>query len=437
LVSGDISTPVSFHEIADREAGNIYFKLALKNYNVLKSSSCYNSTWDPSISGAQGGWGASCPPFVCQYLNNTIPQELFHDICVRQTNGKTFMDIAAHNVMLNSVELTELGNQTAQMLNNSLSDMFTIAGTVCAEMATKNNRQPRGPHFSGRAMLEKLVHSHQNFNLRCNNDVHHFEEHEHFQIVVTTEGKRYQGRHLVLAAGTVENKRIVHNSLSHNPHDSQGPTDHIIISGSCSFSKGSDQYKNWLNDTAKLFIFPKELSANVEHRFFVDLIINGEHFWESSPGQRFNQDDHKIMVMMVYLFGDKVRNSNTVMFGHDRKSTIIHHEDKRLSKQMEQAIVDFQNTLRQTLNCTSEPNHQPFVRGCLFSDNSLCYHQFGFVRHQGGDTNAMVDTNLQLIGHPNIYLLGTDVFGTILPQNPALYLSALAVRLAHHVADEL
>ena len=60
-------------------------------------------------------------------------------------------------------------------------------------------------------------------------------------------------------------------------------------------------------------------------------------------------------------------------------------------------------------------------------------HHLGSLRMSEIQRNGVVDSNLQVFGTPNVYVLSGAVFPTYSYANPTLTLGALACRLASQI----
>src|SRR5699024_9597668 len=62
-------------------------------------------------------------------------------------------------------------------------------------------------------------------------------------------------------------------------------------------------------------------------------------------------------------------------------------------------------------------------------------HSIGTTRMSSDPATGVVDGDLRVHGTRNLFIASTSVFPTSAEANPTFFAAALAVRLAHHLAD--
>lgn len=239
--------------------------------------------------------------------------------------------------------------------------------------------------------------------------------------------RRYRGRFIVLAAGSLESPRIALNSGLNDPGGKLGVglTDHpAFFSAVYNIPDGSPFGGSKRH--AKVFLAKKNASFD-DHPFNVEVVVNPE-LWHVR-----NSDDDLVpmpnpsKIKMTFSFASLLDDANRVSSsGIGRKLSV--------SVRRNQAGVPHFDSARAARNTILASLGIPFT-----ADEGMGYGNEGTVHHAGGtlrmsgNGSGVVDTDLKFEAYDNLYCADPSVWPFIPAANPALTLVALSLRLAGHL----
>ena len=239
--------------------------------------------------------------------------------------------------------------------------------------------------------------------------------------------RRYRGKCIVLAAGSLESPRIAMNSGLNDPGGRLGVglTDHpAFFSAVYNIPDGSPFGGSKRH--AKVFLFKKTATFD-DHPFNVEVVVNPE-LWQVR-----NSDDDLVPVpnpskiKMTFTFASQLDDANRLSSpGVGRKLSV--------KVRRNQAGVAHFDAARTTRNAILASLGIPFT-----ADEGMGYGNEGTVHHAGGtmrmsgNTTGVVDTDLKLEAYDNLYCADPSVWPFIPAANPSLTLVALSLRLADHL----
>ncbi len=241
--------------------------------------------------------------------------------------------------------------------------------------------------------------------------------------------RRYRGRVVVLAAGSLESPRIVQRSGLPNPNGKvgRGLTDHPAF-----FSR---EYRlppggpfGGLTDHAKILLSHRQASFD-QHGYNVEVLINPK-YWDV----RHSDDDVRAQnvdsdtdsgVRLQFVLGSHLDDANTITdVGAGTKARV------RVGRNLTGSHLfgEVQNLRNEIVGFLGADPFDP-QEGMHFGNEGTPHHAGGTLR-MSGDGSGVVDTDLRFEGLDNLYVADNSVVPFIAAANPALTLSALSMRLA-------
>lgn len=243
--------------------------------------------------------------------------------------------------------------------------------------------------------------------------------------------RRYRGRFIVLAAGSLESPRIVLNSGLNVPGGKLGVglTDHpAFFSATYEIPNGNPFGGSKRH--AKALLFKKTATFN-DHPFNVEVVVNPE-LWQVR-----NSDDDLVPVpnpskiKMTFSFASLLDDDNHVTSpGVGKKLSVK-------VKRNDAGVAHF-DAARLTRNAILQSLGVPFTagEGMGYGNEGTVHHAGGTMRMSGNAT-GVVDTNLKFESYDNLYCADPSVWPFIPAANPALTLVALSLRLADQLRARL
>lgn len=239
--------------------------------------------------------------------------------------------------------------------------------------------------------------------------------------------RRYRGRFIVLAAGSLESPRIALNSGLVDPAGKLGIglTDHpAFFSATYHIPNGSPFGGSKRH--AKVFLFKKTATFN-DHPFNVEVVVNPE-LWQVR-----NSDDDLVPVpnpskiKMTFTFASLLDDGNRVT------SPGVGHKLSVHVRRNQAGVAHF-DAARTTRNAILASLGIPFTaaEGMGYGNEGTVHHAGGTLRMSGNAT-GVVDTDLRFEAYDNLYCADPSVWPFIPAANPALTLVALALRLGDHL----
>jgi choline dehydrogenase-like flavoprotein len=245
--------------------------------------------------------------------------------------------------------------------------------------------------------------------------------------------RRYRGKRIVLAAGSLETPRIARQS---NLTDSQqkigtGLTDHPAFFSNTYELASTSPFAGFENH-AKVLMFHKQAS-DTQHPYNIELLINPKYWdvghadddvWKQEVG-----NDQRTLVRMQFVFASPLDNRNQILNrGEGRKLGVNVHRNETGSHLFNE-VRDIRNAVLTHLQAQHDPND-----GMHFGNEGTVHHAGGSMR-MSGDHSGVVDEDLRMEGYDNLYICDVSVYPMIPAANPSLTLAALALRLADELAS--
>lgn len=262
--------------------------------------------------------------------------------------------------------------------------------------------------------------------------------------------RRFRGRAVVLAAGTVESTKLAQLSGLTDPNDriGRGITDHAVFfthfavpATSGYFDAGAAAKLLVRHESAGLaspaphendhrWISILELGADFNQSRFVDPDILAEHL---------RLRGNTMLCEMVFLFNCPLQEGNQVVqTGPSFARPTISMQECPITVQEWTEIESIKERV------VAEIGGVPLAGGDLVADRAGLggvAHEVGTMRmstdKDGGYRDGVVDTDLRMLGYDNLYVCDLSVFPSSPAANPTLTLAGLALRLARHLRAAL
>ena len=254
--------------------------------------------------------------------------------------------------------------------------------------------------------------------------------------LIGSQERRYRGRVVVLAAGSVETPRIAlrSNLPDRNHKIGRGLTDHPAFF-SRDYPLPVDSEFGQLDDHAKILMTHKQASLD-SHGYNVEILINPK-YWDA----RHPDDDVRKMridsiasssVRFQFVCASHLDDANGVEdAGPGTKASVRVGPNQSGSGFFGEAR-DLRNDILNFLHA------EPFdASGGMHFGNEGTPHHAGGTMRMSDDGSGVVDTDLRFEALDNLYVADNSVAPFIPAANPALTLSALSLRLADHLDSVL
>lgn len=257
--------------------------------------------------------------------------------------------------------------------------------------------------------------------------------------LIAQQERSYQGRAVVLAAGTVESAKIAQLSGLADPTGKVGVgiTDHPIYFTHFALPATADLYDP--NSTSKVLLQPNDGTAhpyNIVLEFGAD--FNQGRYVDLALLERHRREKGNVMLCeIVFLMDAPLIEANTVQqFGPAYARPVVQMQPSPIGGQYYGEMSAIKDQLIAQLGGEPLGGSDLTLRGAGLGGVA---HEVGTLR-MGGETedgqalnDGVVDTNLKFLAYDNLYACDLSVFPSSPAANPTLTLAALAIRLAEHL----
>jgi len=398
-----------------------------------------------TLGGKTTLWGASCPRVNARDLVRWPPKIVDDFFAPQPPTGRNFMDLAADSLHVKPLEdPTYYSTGIMETLEASFKDgpvQFSWeSNTMAIQWDSPFSFQLPGLLYSTAVPIFNLAMN-GSICLKLNHQVIHVQDGPTKVVTALNNNKNkvtFRGKVVVIAAGALETGRIIHNSaLSTSRYLNIGFTDHLLISMSAQLIPNS----SWENSerAAKIMGYPlTDLPAS----YIMDMAINTASFLivDQSPGftpplcprstllppEICGKTNHPapvagIKAVIVALLSTPLNDRNNISF--TSHGTYINMEMGVVSEELLDQIKTVGEKMMKTLHFAPLGPWQ--------------VHCPGYVAHEGGNARIgqVVNSDLQLVGHPGIYVADASIYPFIIAQNPSHLLAAHAIRLAWHISS--
>ncbi|MGH8728485.1 MAG: GMC oxidoreductase [Burkholderiales bacterium] len=246
--------------------------------------------------------------------------------------------------------------------------------------------------------------------------------------------RRYRGKRIVLAAGSLETPRI---ALRSGLADSQqkigaGLTDHPAFFSNLYELKSSSPYAGFENH-AKVILYHKQASST-QHPYNVELLLNPKYWdvshadddvWKQEVGS-----DQRTTARLQFVFASPLDDRNQIFHRGEGQKLGVKVHPNLTGSHLFNEVRDLRNSILSFLQAHFNPND-----GMHFGNEGTVHHAGGSMRMSGNHT-GVVGGDLRVEAYDNLYVCDVSVFPMIPAANPSLTLAALALRLADHLAAQ-
>jgi choline dehydrogenase-like flavoprotein len=255
--------------------------------------------------------------------------------------------------------------------------------------------------------------------------------------LVAQKFRTYQGKTVILSAGTVESAKIVLLSQLNNPSGKLGVgiTDHPIFFTHFAIPNGSRFYSAL--DNSKLLLQHQnantnpgvhpynvviELGADFNQGRFVDDNLFAEHL---------QMRGNTMLCEVVFLLNTPLVETNgLVQNGPSAVKPVVQMQPAPVGGAVWNEMNDLKNRLMGWFGAIPLANDTLDLKQANLGGVA---HEVGTLRLGETVANSVVDLNLKFHNYANLYACDLSVFPTSPAANPTLTLAALAIRLADHL----
>lgn len=243
--------------------------------------------------------------------------------------------------------------------------------------------------------------------------------------------RRYRGKFIVLAAGSLESPRIALNSGLNDPAGRLGVglTDHpAYFSATYNIPNGSPFGGSKRH--AKVFLFKKTASFT-DHPFNVEVVVNPELWQVRNSDDDLVPNPNPSKIKMTFTFASLLDDSNRLTSQGVGKKLSVKVRRNPAGEPHFIVARDTRNAILTSLGI-------PFT-----ADEGMGYGNEGTVHHAGGtmrmsgNATGVVNSDLKFEAYDNLYCADPSVWPIIPAANPSLTLVALSLRLAEHLKSRL
>ncbi len=255
--------------------------------------------------------------------------------------------------------------------------------------------------------------------------------------------RRYRGRNIVLACGSVESPKLALNSGLSDPNHKMGKglTDHpAFFFNRLQELRPDNVGFEWLGDPlghAKVMIRHKHATA-LAHAYNIELLINSQ-FWDARHADEELWKNvvagQQAQVELKFIFDSPLNDDNKIEVRGEGMKPNVFVAKNFPPEHYKQEVVDVRNRVLAALGITG--------LSTVWLDEEWNIGVNGSVQHAGGslrmsgDGSGVLDEDLKFLGYDNLYCCDVSVSPSIPAANPSLTLAALALRLSETLAVKL
>lgn len=243
--------------------------------------------------------------------------------------------------------------------------------------------------------------------------------------------RRYQGKVIVLAAGSLESPKIALNSNLNDPSSKIGVglTDHpayfsaeYIIPDGSPFA-GKDKH-------AKVFMSDRNATVN-NRPFNIEVLINPVYWNLRRPDPDIAQEPDSTTIKLTFPFSSFLDDSNFIRSNGINQKLSVKVNRNETGRPHFESVKQMRNAILGSLGIPHNPDE-----GLGYGNEGTVHHAGGTMR-MSGDGSGVVDTDLKFEIYDNLYCGDPSVWPFIPVANPALTLAALSLRLAETIKNRL
>jgi choline dehydrogenase-like flavoprotein len=253
--------------------------------------------------------------------------------------------------------------------------------------------------------------------------------------------RTYQGKVVVLSAGTIESAKLV---LLSKLNDSSGKigsglTDHPIFYVHFAIPNSSRFYSAF--DSSKVLMQHKDANLSpASHPYNVMLEIGadfnqGRYVDDDLLAEHLRLRGNTMLCEMVFLLNAPLLEQNVILqSGPWAVKPVVQMQPIPVDGGVWNEINDLKNNLMNWLGAIPLANDNLDLKQASLGGVA---HEVGTLRLGEDSATSVVDLNLKFHNYANLYVCDLSVFPTSPAANPTLTLAALAIRLADHLKSIL
>ena len=250
--------------------------------------------------------------------------------------------------------------------------------------------------------------------------------------LVGNQERRYRGRVVVVAAGSLESPRIALRSGLPDPNGKigRGLTDHPAFF-SREYGLPPSSPFGGVNDHAKVLMAHKQASIS-QHGYNTEVLINPKYWDVRHPDDDVRKERidsiTRSSVRLQFVMASPLDDANSIRDVGASEKARVQVRPNLFGSDLFAEVRDLRNDILTFLQADGfDPNE-----GMHFGNEGTPHHAGGTLR-MSGDGTGVVDTNLKFEALDNLYAVDNSVVPFIAAANPALTISALSLRLADHL----
>jgi hypothetical protein len=243
--------------------------------------------------------------------------------------------------------------------------------------------------------------------------------------------RRYKGRIIVLAAGSLESPRIAINSGLSNPSGKLGVglTDHPAYFSAEYIIPNGNEFAG-LDKHAKVLMGKVGANFN-DHPFNVEVLINPKYWDQRISDNQLKSVPNPSTIKLQFNFASLLDDQNFVQSPGPGQKLQVKVKPNGAGEPHFFAARDARNQVLATLGVPFTANE-----GMGYGNQGTVHHAGGTLR-MSGNGSGVVNTDLKFEEYDNLYVADPSVWPFIPAANPALTLAALSLRLADTLKQRL
>ncbi len=243
--------------------------------------------------------------------------------------------------------------------------------------------------------------------------------------------RRYTGKMIVLAAGSLESAKIALNSNLNDPNGKIGVglTDHpAFFSATYTIPDGNPF--GGPDKHAKVYMSKRNATVN-DHPFNVEVLINPVYWNVRQPDDDLRQAPNTSQIKLTFVFSSVLDDENFVRSNGIGQKLAVKVKRNQTGVPHFGAAQQMRNSILSQLGVPFNPDE-----GMGYGNEGTVHHAGGTLR-MSGNGSGVVDTNLKFEQYDNLYCADPSVWPFIPAANPVLTLAALSQRLAKHLTTQV
>jgi choline dehydrogenase-like flavoprotein len=255
--------------------------------------------------------------------------------------------------------------------------------------------------------------------------------------LITHKTRTYQGRTVILCAGTVESAKLALISQLNNASGKigVGMTDHPVYFTHFAVPMSSPFY-NALDNSKVLFQHKNANNPGETHPYNVVLELGADfnqgRFVDDDILQaHLQQRGNTMLCELVFLLNVPLEERNQItQAGPSVVKPVVQMQPSPIPAAVWNEMNDLKNRVLARLGAIPLANDNLDLKQAGLGGVA---HEVGTLRLGTNPANSVVDLNLKFHAYRNLYACDLSVFPSSPAANPTLTLAALAIRLADHL----